>query len=145
MAVTEEIYELVRLLDEEGFGQLAGELLSDLNVGRLETEHEDGRSDPEIDSDEDDDRPSPSVPFEPDEQLPEAVRFLHLRLVEPARRLVEAERIAAELSGYAEVRIRFGDEDQVSGDQEGLRAPPGDDSLVNALEKAVNRLINPAH
>ncbi len=101
MATNPDIMLLVRLLDEEGFSALAGELLTEISLGR------------ELDLDDvegtDVEKPAASTDgiaveanlrreaFEVDEQLGVAVSFLRLRLVQPVRYLAEAERIAAEL------------------------------------------------
>lgn len=107
MAVSPDLIELVQLLDEEGFGTLAGELLTEIALGRevdWEAEAEDPdetgeveRSGPERIAD----LPPPREPIPEGEQLKLAAEFLRLRLVEPIRRLAEAESIAGELAGEA--------------------------------------------
>ena len=47
MPVSEEVMELVRILDEEGFGALAGELLTEVNLGREGEEYEGDQAEPE--------------------------------------------------------------------------------------------------
>ena len=34
MAVSDDVFEIVRILDEEGYSVLAGELLAEINLGR---------------------------------------------------------------------------------------------------------------
>jgi hypothetical protein len=102
MAVTAEVMQLVGLLDEEGFGALAGELLMEISLGS-EKPVADGYISPAGASDGDDDENDPDVgsqriPIPDKDQLRAAAQFLRLRIVEPIRRLAEAERIAGELS-----------------------------------------------
>jgi hypothetical protein len=101
MPVNGDVLQIVRILDEEGFGALAGELLMEISLGR---ELDVGRGDvtmldrPSFSEDDLDlDAWSRREPIPDDEQLGEAVNFLCLRLVEPMRRLAEVERIAADL------------------------------------------------
>ena len=103
MPVNSDVMQLVSILEEEGFGALAGELLTEINLGReLNVDHGDGATtmmtETSVDEDLGPDALLRREPIPDDEQLSEAVRFLRLRLVEPVRRLAEAERIAAELS-----------------------------------------------
>lgn len=102
MPVNADVMQLVQILEEEGFGALAGELLMEISLGRepnvddgegFESMKSDASAEDDFDSHE---RPS-REPIPDDEQLSEAVRFLRLRLVEPVRHLAEAERIAEEL------------------------------------------------
>jgi len=101
MPVNTDVMQIVRILEEEGFGALAGELLTEINLGR-ELDDDDGAKIHKSGASADDDSEVEALPrrepIQEDEQLGDAVRFLRLRLVEPVRRLAEAERIAAELS-----------------------------------------------
>lgn len=127
MPVSPDMMEIVRILDEEGFGLLASELLGevargielDLDSGDtdLKPRHSVERHEPNlIHLDENDitfqryfdvdgGRGAPPPRFEsipePD-QLAFAMKFLNLRLVEPMRHLAEAERLASELTGTPE-------------------------------------------
>jgi hypothetical protein len=104
MPVSPELLELVRLLDEEGFGMLAGELLTETALGREvdgedEVENSDEGSEANLPlSLRFADVPPPREPVPEAEQLAWAAEFLHLRLVEPVRRLAEAERLAGGLA-----------------------------------------------
>lgn len=102
MPVNTDVMQIVQILEEEGFGALAGELLMEINLGREpNVDDGDGAETMKSETSAEDDfdphgRPS-REPIPDDEQLSEAVRFLRLRLVEPVRHLAEAERIAEEL------------------------------------------------
>jgi hypothetical protein len=105
--VSRDLMELVQLLDEEGFGALAGELLTEISLGReihrdeLDTDDSlfTGSSAGKSESPEQfDDAPPPREPILESEQLSVAAEFLRLRLVEPIRRLAEAETIAGRLA-----------------------------------------------
>jgi hypothetical protein len=132
MAVIDEVFEIVRILDEEGYGVLAGEVLAEINLGR-EVIGEDG------------DAAVPRSPISEEEQLQEVRNILRLRLVEPARKLADAEMIAGRLSHRGAVRIRFVDpEDQPGEGAAGLRlgdAPPGDDLAADQLDALMNRIM----
>lgn len=127
MPVSPDVMTVVRILDEEGFGALAGELLTEVATGReLDTDSGDVDAPPEnlkaetpggsmerlvtLDDesvrkqlyfDRDGGLGDPEVRREPipeSEQLAHAMAFLKLRLVEPMRRLAEAERLAGEIA-----------------------------------------------
>lgn len=98
--VSEDVMDLVRLLSEEGFAILAGELLTEIGLGREPDEFdldEEGsaRIEKSIDRAEGD---VGRVPFGPDAQFDFALEFLELRLVAPVRALAEAEVIAGKLA-----------------------------------------------
>jgi len=108
LRVSEDVMELVELLNEEGFGLLAGELLTEISLGR-ELDEGDDVDDAEHFGDEElvgfaDERGLAREPIPENEQLRVALMFLRLRLVEPVRRMAEAEAIAGRLA-----------EDQVTG------------------------------
>lgn len=99
MAVNHDVREIVRILDEEGFSALAGELLMEIGLGREVDSDGDLASESSFIEEESDlDLPGRREPIPDDEQLEEAINFLRLRLVEPMRRLAEADHIADELS-----------------------------------------------
>jgi hypothetical protein len=112
MPVSPDLIDLVRLLDEEGFGTLAGELLTEIALGRevdwddeAETGDSDGTSGAQLSGPERfADMPPPREPIPEGEQLKLAADFVRVRLVEPIRRLAEAESIAGELAGEAPER-----------------------------------------
>lgn len=97
MPVNADFMELISILAEEGFEALAGELLNEVATGRELREPGDDGSAPygitEGQADQD-----PQVQPIPDgEQLGYAMRLLRLRLVEPVRRLAEAEQVAGRI------------------------------------------------
>lgn len=127
MPVSPDVMTVVRILDEEGFGALAGELLTEVATGReLDTDSGDVDAPPENLKAEtpagsmerlvtlDDESVRLQLYFDTDgglgdpevrresipesEQLAHAMAFLKLRLVEPMRRLAEAERLAGEIA-----------------------------------------------
>src|SRR5271157_573768 len=107
MAVSDDVTEIVRILNEEGFGVLAGEVLAEINLGR---ELERGGFV------EDEDAAVSRSPTSEEEQLQQVTHILRLRLVEPARKLADAEMIAGHLSHREAVRIRFVDPEDRPGE-----------------------------
>lgn len=98
--VSEDVMELVQLLSEEGFAILAGELLTEIGLGREPDEFDSDEEAP-VRPDQTTDRAEGDVgrvPFGPDAQLDFALEFLELRLVAPVRALAEAEAIAGQLA-----------------------------------------------
>lgn len=100
LRVSEDVMELVQLLNEEGYASLAGELLTEIGLGR---EPDDFNHEPDIDlgfgqsaglAESEVNR----VPLTPSEQKDFALTFLELRLVSPIRALAEAEQIAGKLA-----------------------------------------------
>jgi hypothetical protein len=137
MAVSADVIEIVRILDEEGFGVLAGEVLSEINLGREVVQDEIG---------EDEDAALSRSPTSEEEQLQEVMHILRLRLVEPARKLADAEMIAGRLTHREAVRIRFVDPEDRPGDG-GARlppgdAPPGDRLAANDLDALLDRIMS---
>jgi hypothetical protein len=116
---------------------LAGELLAEINLGReiIQDVIVDGE-----------DAAVSRSPTSGEEQLQEVVRILRLRLVEPARKLADAEMIAGRLSHRRAVRIRFVD----SGDRPGEGgaslppgdAPPGDPLAADNLDALMDRIMH---
>ena len=92
MAVQPDVLELVQVLTEEGFGIVAGDLLAEIS----RRSDVDGDFNEKIDLGEDLGASQPWL--DDDDQLGEALRIIHLRLVEPARHLAEAERIAGSIA-----------------------------------------------
>lgn len=134
MAVAEEIMELVRLLDEEGFGALAGELLEELNLGGSADSYPDDHGEVP-DAVESADIGSVSSAT----QIERALLFLRLRLIEPARRLAEAEKLAGDLVGDEAIPIAFVDADGVA--RERPRDKPGRFDAADKLEAALTRVM----
>ena len=148
MAVSDEVMELVRILDDTGFGVLAGELLSEISLGGVEGDDGDAGDGGSVlgkPATSDAARPMARIPIPETEQISEAVRILRLRLVQPARALAEAERIAGALSGRPPVRIRFSDpegarsEDRARSPGE-FEAAPGDAQFAEALDNLLGAI-----
>lgn len=92
MRVSADVIELVQILNEGGFGATAGELLMEIGLGREIDDGGDGDGKSGID-----DAPR-REPLSEADQMTAALAFLELRLVEPVRRLAQAEAIAGLLS-----------------------------------------------
>jgi hypothetical protein len=103
MPINEDVMTIIRILNEEGFSFLAGELMVELSEGRDERKLDGEALD--IEKADYDAR----KPIAPEEQLPAAMQILHRRLVAPAKALAEAERLLGELGKGKPVRIRFVD------------------------------------
>jgi hypothetical protein len=135
MAVSDDVFEIVRILDEEGYGVLAGELLAEINLGREVVQDVIG---------EDGDPAVSRSPTSEEEQLQEVMHILSLRLVEPARKHADAEIIAGRLSRRGAVRIRFVDsEAQLGEGGVGLSfgdARPGDHRAADDLDALMDRI-----
>ena len=91
---------IVRMLDQEGFSALAGELLTEISLGR-ELDLDDGQGTGSENSAVSSESIVPEIslrrdPIPENQQLKAAINFLRLRLVEPIRYLAEAEHIASE-------------------------------------------------
>lgn len=119
MAASNDLLEIVQLLNDEGFGYLAGELLLEVNLGReisIPENRSQKRKEPVIDQelvalDEDrivsqrffdltEGRPDEEilrVPMDDTEQLKFAVDFIRMRLIEPTRAWAEAEVLAGDI------------------------------------------------
>ena len=137
MAISEEVRQLISILEEEDFGALAGELLTEMSLGRAveKTLQLD-------DTDEADEQDTVvvRVPYEEGEQLREAMAFLRLRLVQPMRAFAEAEQIAAKLADRKGMRIRFIDPVEHVEAEPLSRRAMGDASLVDQLDAFLERL-----
>jgi len=138
MATDPDVLQLAALLDGEGYGALAGELLTELNLGR-EVE---GFVDRGSDGRPQDLRETEikREPYPEDEHFAFAISFLRDRLVTSARMLAEAERIAGTLekAGGAPVLITFADEEGEGGDH--VTRVAGDEHLAVKLEALLDRL-----
>ena len=128
LQVSNEVMELVQLLNEEGYTILAGELLTEIGLG-----HEPDYFDDELGLDlrfgQSPGRPESEVnrvPLSSSEQMDFALKFLELRLVSPIRALAEAEEIAGKLAvpegkaAPADKAEEFGRPIRLS-----FRSPPG--------------------
>lgn len=157
MRVSDDVLELIALLNEEGFGFLAGELMTEISLGReIDGTPPDGQASSDAwskkASDFADEQGLGREPIPLDEQLPAALSFLRLRLVEPVRQLAQAEEIAgglimAQSSSVAPasdraVQITF----RPVGDTRGARfdrlEPAGQAESANALDEAIKRLLD---
>ncbi|WP_156653425.1 hypothetical protein [Methylobacterium sp. Leaf111] len=140
MAVTPEVMELVQILDSENFGEIAGEILQEVNAGRVFDSDTGSLSSQSATTGSDEIQPK-RQPIEPSDQLSEAIRILRLRLVEPARHLAEAERIASKITKHDLVRIEFVEDTSGESTREKDRAAPGDQELPDRLDDLLSQLL----
>ena len=127
MPVAPEVMEIIQILDEEGFTELAGELLTEIGrgveiaatvsepTGGQGSAQPDKKPMPRIKLSEElivtqryfdlnEGRGDPPPVYEPiaqADQLSYAMSFIKLRLIEPMRRLAEAEKLAGQLASPA--------------------------------------------
>jgi len=138
MAISEEVRQIIFILEEEGFGALAGELLTEISLG-----HEVERavpSDEQAIGSADLDTVIDRHPIKEEDQLREAMNFIRMRLVLPVRAFVEAEQIANELSDQHGVRIRFVDPEERKIAEPISQREIGDKSAADQLESLLERL-----
>lgn len=137
MAITEEVRQIIFILESEGFGGLAGELLTEISLGR-EIEKELG-----VDETAKGLEPETvvvRVPVAEADQLRSAMEFLRLRLVLPVRAFAEAERLAGQLAGDGGVRIRFIDPEERFEAEPLSRRDIGDAALADELDALLQSL-----
>jgi hypothetical protein len=137
MAISEEVRQIILILEEEGFGALAGELLTEISLGHevekaIPQDDEAGRSDTET--------VIIRVPIDESDQLREAMNFIRMRLVLPVRAFAEAERIAGGLSDKGGVRIRFVDPEGGIEAEPMSRRDIGDASIADQFDDFLERL-----
>ena len=140
MAVSEEVRQIIFVLEEEGFGALAGELLTEISLGReiekeLYVENQSDKTDLA-------ETVITRVPIEEPGQLRTAIDILRARLVLPVRAFVEAEKIANEIAGDGQVRIEFIDPDQRTTTSPISTRDVGDTSVADELDALLTRLPN---
>lgn len=138
MAISKDVRQIIFILEEEGFGALAGELLTEISLGR-EVEKEayvEDRSDKAgvVET------VVLRVPIEEPDQLQVAMDILRSRLVLPVRAFVEAEKIASELVGDGQVRIGFIDPEQRTATPPISTRDVGDTSVADELDALLTRL-----
>lgn len=154
MATSLDLRRLLAILDIEGFGYFAGEILAEISAGRVV----ESKPDPEtkavstrdrtshvtgdVTDEDSEDEPLNRVPIPLEDQLGEAIAMLRFRLIEPARRLAEAERLASELMDRDAVRFDFRDDEGVALDQGFDRARPGDDRVAKKLDELLFRILD---
>jgi len=139
MATDSDVLQLANVLDAAGFGAVAGELLTEIALGREVEMRDDeavgqGGEVPELQL-----RRSP---YSEDEQFAAAIAFLHDRLVLPALAIGEAERLAGQLGdrdGKA-VPIRLVDAERGTDGYYALGRAPGDDALALKLSAVLESL-----
>ena len=138
MAVSEEVRQIIFILEDEGFGALAGELLTEISLGR-EVEKDRVADEAGVRSGERE-TVVMRIPLAENDQLREAMAFLRLRLVMPVRAFAEAERIAGKLTTDGKVRIRFVDPDELQETEPLSRREIGDASVADTLDALLERL-----
>lgn len=129
MDINENVMEIIEILNQSGFGSLAGELMTEISLGREIVSRE---------PDSDDDR----VTIPEAEQLEEAIRILRLRLMEPARALASAEQIAGNFTDGGGIRIQFVDP---SGDPVGGKVSEelhDDFPILEQLDEILTSIMN---
>ncbi|MBE1528958.1 hypothetical protein GGC65_003414 [Sphingopyxis sp. OAS728] len=134
MAVSDDVLDLTRLLNEAGFGAIAGELLTEIDRGRLE-ERPDPLGDDEANS------VLVSVPYEEAEQFKAAIEMMRARLIAPARAFAEAERFASKLAGKP-TEIHFVDPRGGKTVFAEGRGPIGDTTLADELDAFLVELLS---
>lgn len=139
LADDESVLQVVRILMDEGFETLAGELLIAVASRRAGPTAEQDDEDEESLTANKRRRTAPAPGFEPTD-LEFAMDFIHRRLVEPARALAEAERIAGALVGGPPSEIRFVDASGEDSFSERGLAPAGNAEAADDLERALDRI-----
>lgn len=138
MALGEEVRQIIAILEEEGFGALAGELLTEISLGR-EVEKEAYLED-QLSEASAVEMVILRIPIEQPDQLQFATDFLRSRLVLPVRAFVEAEELASELTGDGQVRIRFIEPEQRTATLPISTRDLGDTSAADELDALLTRL-----
>lgn len=148
--------ELVALLNKVGFGFLAGELLTEISLGReIDDTPPDGQTSSDLLSEKArefaDEKGLKREPIPPNEQLRVALGFLRLRLVEPVRQLAKAEEIAGDLiaaqsqSGASAaggaIHITFRPVGDAGGARFDRLEPAGQTTAADALDEVLDRLL----
>ncbi|SRR4051812_35792212 len=147
MSASPDLRTLLAILDDKGFGWLAGEILQEISTGRM-VERE-GKVSTDIlgeiagvvADDLSDDEPIERVAIAPEEQLGAAIALVRVRLVAPARSLAEAERAAGAIADRPPVQIAFVDREGVALDQGFERARPGDDTAAKELDELLREIV----
>jgi hypothetical protein len=135
MALNDDVRHLILILDQEGFGAIAGNLMTELSLGRrVQALPDEGEN-------------IARQAFADEEQLDFAMEFLRLRLVVPVRAFAEAERIAGELSEDQTVKINLVDPIEGQIVEPISREKAGDaeraDRLAEFLEKLPSLFTEP--
>lgn len=131
MKVSSDVLQLATILEETGFGWMAGEIVSEISLGRCRTS-----DDPTLDEQERD-------PIPDDEQLSVAIDMVISRLVAPARAFSAAERYCARLHKGAPSKIVFVDPAGEIVEALSCRAPPGTHRVADKLENVLRSLLEP--
>ena len=138
MAISGEVWQLISILTDEGFGALAGELLSEMSLGRevegqIRVEEHTGQAS-ELET------VVRRAAIDESDQFDEALNFLRIRLVMPVRAFLEAERIASEIAQVGRTRIRFIEPNvRIEGEPLSHR-DTSDASVVDQLDRLLGRL-----
>lgn len=137
MALSDDLKHIIVILEEEGFGAIAGELMTEISLGRpIEKKKEDLDDARSVNLETTIFR----VQIEQSDQVMEAMDFLRQRLVAPVRAFAEAERIAGDIFGDKALRIRFIDPDERVEAVPISRTDPGDASVADRLEALLAQL-----
>jgi len=139
MATDPDVLQLANVLDVAGFGAVAGELLTEIALGR-EVEMRDDEAVRQ--GGEPAELQLRRTPYSEDEQFAAAIAFLNNRLVIPALAIGEAERFAGQLGDRdgKPVPIRLADAEGGGDDHYALGRAPGDDSLALKLSAVLGSL-----
>ncbi len=140
MAISIELRQIISILEEEGFGALAGELLTEISLGR-EVEN-DAYFDEQAGISDQAETIITRVPIEKSDQLGAAMGILRAKLVLPVRAFVEAEKIASELAVHGKVRISFIDPEQRIATAPISARDVGDATVADELDALLTRLPN---
>lgn len=135
MAVSENVTQLALILQEAGFVAIAGEILTEIDRGRIEQRLDAlDEADPDL--------VLVYVPYEEDEQFEAAIQMMRRKLVAPARAFAEAEQRASAVVGK-QTEIRFVDPRGEFKYAPDGRGPIGDASLADKLDAFLVDLLRP--
>lgn len=135
MAISKDVTQLALILQGAGFVAIAGEILTEIDRGRIEQRFDSlDEADPDL--------VLVYVPYEEDEQFEAAIGMIREKLVAPARAFAEAEQLASQVAGEA-TEIRFVDPRGEFKQLADSRAPIGDASLAHKLDEFLIDLLRP--
>lgn len=132
MALRAEVLDIVRILDDEGFGIIAGDLLVEIASGAPTV----FQREPSIHLA----TPTEDRAISEEFQLHVAMKFLRQRLLQPAFALAEAERVLSEFQDRGSVRIKFVEPENGTARVPSTEAPPGDHEIPDRLDALLTRI-----